>query len=212
MDILLPPLLTILRSSFLPTTLRTSALSILAQCVATNSLALDAYVVSLTESCLELIQLESVAAQNTSIKGNLLSSKRSVADENKRDVDYMGDLKQPAHCTDIIDSDPMTRDAKAAPLRRTALHFLSQLLRSGIASLYDSRSTSTTVTNVTLNIKASQVGGIPTRDEALPALLLKRMSVVIGYVAATDDDGVARVMAKEVLELVGQYREASIGF
>jgi len=215
-DILIPPLLTILRSSHFPTSLRTSALSILAQCVGTNALALNLYAVNLADSCLELIQLESVVTQNTPTRSKgdqLCSSKDStIADDAKVDMGQVGSLKPPGRYADIMDSDPTTKIVKTAPLRRTALHFLSQLLCSHIASLYDSRSTSTTVTNVMLNVGGSQIKSIPTQGEALPAWLLKRAGVVFGYVAATDEDGVARVMAKEGLELVEQYREAFLGF
>ena len=122
----------------------------------------------------------------------------------------LGDIKQPARHADVMDSDPTTKSVKAAPLRRTALHFLSQLLRSQIASMYDSRSTTVANASVTLNVGESRMGGVV--DEGLPAILLKRAGVVFGYVAATDEDDVVRVMAREALELVEQYKEASLGF
>lgn len=213
-DILVPPLLTILRSSHLPTTLRTSALSILAQCVTTNPLALNTYTPRLADSCVELIQLESVAAKLAHAKSNKDESSptkpSSAAD--KADGEQKDDPTKRVRVPDLMDSNPTTKNTKAAPLRRTALHFLSQLLRAHIASLYDSRSTTTVVPTVTLNIEGSQITGAAIREEMIPASLLKRAGVVLGYVAATDEDGVARVMAREASELVEQYKEACLGF
>lgn len=214
-DILVPPLLTILRSSHLPTTLRTSALSILAQCVTTNPLALNTYTPRLADSCVELIQLESVATKLAPAKSNNESSPTkpsSVADGDKADGEQKDDPTKRVRVPDLMDSNPTTKNTKAAPLRRTALHFLSQLLRAHIASLYDSRSTTTVVPTVTLNIEGSQITGAAIREETIPASLLKRAGVVLGYVAATDEDGVARVMAREASELVEQYKEACLGF
>jgi hypothetical protein len=52
--------------------------------------------------------------------------------------------------------------------------------------------------------------GVEMREDAIPAALLTRAGVVMGYVAATDEDGAARVMAREASELVEQYKEASL--
>ncbi|KAF8490277.1 hypothetical protein JB92DRAFT_3010158 [Gautieria morchelliformis] len=206
-DILIPPLQTILRSPHLPTTLRTSALSILAQCAATNALALGAYTANLADSCVELIQLESVAAKSrAATKSNEEPKPSDNADDDKTNAGQAGDPKQHARYPDLMDSDPTTKSAKVAPLRRTALHFLSRLLRSHIEILYDSRSTATGVLKVTLK---GVVTTAPRED--IPLLLLKRAEVVLGYVVATDEDSVARVMARETLELVEQYKEASRG-
>ncbi|KAJ7507767.1 hypothetical protein B0H11DRAFT_2314195 [Mycena galericulata] len=58
-DILVPPLFHLVRSSQVPTTLRTSALSLLAECENTCPLALTSYAVDLSEAMVDLLQIES---------------------------------------------------------------------------------------------------------------------------------------------------------
>ncbi|KAJ7180037.1 hypothetical protein C8R43DRAFT_384856 [Mycena crocata] len=60
-DILVPPLFHVVRTSQIPTTLRTSALSLLAECVNTCSLALVPYVADLSEAMIDLLQTESTS-------------------------------------------------------------------------------------------------------------------------------------------------------
>ena len=236
MDVLIPPLLTLLRSSHLPTTLRTSALSILSQCVATNALALSLYTGGLADSCVELLQLESVAVKSApavksesefQIKGDGddMSSlnQRSIpekhgsniTDDDKAGGSQTDDVEKPARrrIPDVMDTNPTTTEMKAAPLRRAALHFLSQLLRAHISSLYNARSTRAVGdSNVTLNVEGVWMQGISARDEVIPAALLRRAGIVLGYVGVTDEDGVVRVMAREASDLVDQYNEACLGF
>ncbi|KAJ7095353.1 hypothetical protein B0H15DRAFT_775607 [Mycena belliarum] len=58
-DTLVPPLFHIVRSSQVPTTLRTSALSLLAECENTCPLALVPYGTDLSEAMIDLLQIES---------------------------------------------------------------------------------------------------------------------------------------------------------
>ncbi|KAF7352810.1 RTP1-C1 domain-containing protein [Mycena venus] len=58
-DILVPPLFHVVRSSQVPTTLRTSALSLLAECENTCSVALIPYATDLSEAMIDLLQIES---------------------------------------------------------------------------------------------------------------------------------------------------------
>ncbi|KAJ7744466.1 hypothetical protein DFH07DRAFT_963690 [Mycena maculata] len=58
-DILVPPLFHVVRSSQVPTTLRTSALSLLAECENTCPLALTPYATDLSEAMIDLLQIES---------------------------------------------------------------------------------------------------------------------------------------------------------
>ncbi|KAJ7498954.1 hypothetical protein FB451DRAFT_1334528 [Mycena latifolia] len=58
-DILVPRLSHVVRSTQVPTTLRTSALSLLAECENTCPLALTSYVTDLSEAMIDLLQVES---------------------------------------------------------------------------------------------------------------------------------------------------------
>ncbi|KAJ7068253.1 hypothetical protein C8F01DRAFT_600334 [Mycena amicta] len=60
-DILVPPLFQIVRSSQVPTTLRTSSLALLAECESTCPLALIPYTADLAEAMVDLVQLETTA-------------------------------------------------------------------------------------------------------------------------------------------------------
>ncbi|KAJ7682824.1 hypothetical protein DFH06DRAFT_306273 [Mycena polygramma] len=64
-DILVPPLFNVVRSSQAPTTLRTSALSLLAECENTCSLALTPYVTDLSEAMVDLLQIETSSTTPT---------------------------------------------------------------------------------------------------------------------------------------------------
>ncbi|KAF8524594.1 hypothetical protein BU17DRAFT_74714 [Hysterangium stoloniferum] len=206
-NILIPPLLTILQSSHLPTTLRSSALSILAQCVATNALALNAYMEALWDTCIELIQLESVAAKCDKKRAKEPDTVPQVTTEG--DEGSLPETSKPStRQLDLMDTNPTTVDSKAAPLRRSALHLFSQVLRANIKRLYDAAPDFTSLPQVTLDAgRHGRMGG----EMPVSSVLLKRSSTVLSYVAATDEDGVTKVMASEASELVKQYKEAVMG-
>ncbi|KAJ7638786.1 hypothetical protein FB45DRAFT_739354 [Roridomyces roridus] len=74
-DILVPPLLHIVRSSQVPTTLRTSALSLLAECENTCPLALAVYSAELSEAMIDLLQIESTSTVSTETEDSNPTSK-----------------------------------------------------------------------------------------------------------------------------------------
>lgn len=108
-DLLLPPLCALIRSRSVPTALRTSALSLLADCVSTYTLAILPNVVDLADAMIDLLQVEVV----------------STRDPSKSDADTKPDKTPPT-----MDSQPLSADSKVSPLRRAAIHFLSLLIRS----------------------------------------------------------------------------------
>ena len=61
-DSLIPPLFALVRGSYLPTTLRTSALSLLATIADTADLALLPYAHDIAHAMLDLLQIEGVRA------------------------------------------------------------------------------------------------------------------------------------------------------
>ena len=115
-DLLLPPLCALIRSRSVPTALRTSALSLLADCVNTCTLAVLPYVVDLADAMIDLLQVEGVSARAPS----------------KPDADMTPDKTPPT-----MDSQPLSADSRFPPLRRAAIHFLSLLIRSLTEQTYE---------------------------------------------------------------------------
>ncbi|KAH9938290.1 uncharacterized protein B0H18DRAFT_1081018 [Fomitopsis serialis] len=111
-DILVPPLFRVARTSDLPTTLRTSAISLLALCAKTNSLALLPYAADLAEAMVDLLQVETVPATQ---------GQRRTGDEKEGDT-------PPPYTPDTMDAQPT----------RAALHFMTLLIQACATRLYDS--------------------------------------------------------------------------
>ncbi|KAI0939316.1 hypothetical protein AcV5_000773 [Taiwanofungus camphoratus] len=89
-----------------------------------------------------------------------------------------------------VDSQPTSANSKFPPLRRAALHFLSLVVRACTTRVYEAGD-----------------GG----ELAFPAQLVGRAKTTLGYVAATDEDAVVRVMARETLEGLDELAEAMLG-
>ncbi|RDB22555.1 RNA polymerase II assembly factor RTP1 [Hypsizygus marmoreus] len=114
-DILLPPLFNIVRTRHAPTTLRTSALSLIGECESTSPLAVLPYVVDLADAMVDLLQIETVSAKP-----------RSTLQETSESP------------PPTMDSEPTSANPKFPPLRRAALHFLALLIRETTKQAYDS--------------------------------------------------------------------------
>ena len=108
-DVLVPQLFRIIRASHIPTALRTSALSLLAQCASTNALALFPYANDLLSAMVDLLQVESAT--------------KPPKDRGSGDADKQQDPV-------TMDSKPTVSNSKLPPLRRAALYFLSLLFKS----------------------------------------------------------------------------------
>ncbi|KAG6919413.1 hypothetical protein DXG01_006296 [Tephrocybe rancida] len=91
--------------------LRTSSLSLLADCESTSPLAMLPYAVDLASAMLDILQLEFVSIKSTS--GD--------------------DSEAPS-----MDSEPLSANAKFPPLRRAALHFLVLMVRETTKQVYES--------------------------------------------------------------------------
>lgn len=108
-DLIVPALYRIVREDGIPTTIRTSSLSLLADCEMTYPLAMFPYIADLLILVLDLLQVESVPA------------KSSQDDEP---------TSTPAEAT--------STNSKLPSLRRSALHFLSLTIREVARSVGDS--------------------------------------------------------------------------
>lgn len=190
---LVPSFFAVVRAAHLPTTLRTSSLSLLSQCAETNDTALIPYAIDLSEAMLDLLQLESV--QGKAVAPSATRTTPQPTDSRESPVPSSEAEKGPAPTEKTtpeptMDSHPTARDSKFPPLRRAALHFLAQLVRAYTAKAYDDNST-------------FQASG-----RSFP---IRRAKTTLGYVAATDVDSVVRVMAREVNEAVQALEKALIG-
>ncbi|SJL02270.1 uncharacterized protein ARMOST_05596 [Armillaria ostoyae] len=159
-DIIVPTLLRIVRTREIPTTLRTSAISLLGECAATHALALASYFQDLVGGMIDLLQLESVQTEE--------EDREKSMDEN-----------------------PTKADGKFPPMRRAAVRFLGVLVREATKAIYNNE-------DVGYERRIWQVD------------VLRRAKVTLGYLAATDGDGVVRVMAREVGEQLQQLEEAFV--
>ncbi|KAK7470681.1 hypothetical protein VKT23_002103 [Stygiomarasmius scandens] len=112
-NVIIPPLLKVVRSNHAPTTLRTSSLSLLADCQGTDSLSLLPYFVDLSEGMNDLLQVEMSKSRGEEAKKGEIAS--SSMDEN-----------------------PTSTNTKFPPLRRAALHFLSTLIQGTLRQIYES--------------------------------------------------------------------------
>ncbi|KIY73777.1 hypothetical protein CYLTODRAFT_406490 [Cylindrobasidium torrendii FP15055 ss-10] len=156
-DGIVPPLQRVLRSSGAPTALKTSAVSLLADCVGTYFLALGAYWEELVSSMLDLLQAE--------------TSTKEEEDPTKG-----------------MDANPTQRQ-RFPPMRRAALHFLGMLIRETTRAAYDG---------------VAQLSFEPA--------LLRRAKITLQYLAATEGDGIAKVMAREVTEAVTELEKAYVEY
>ncbi|CAA7259732.1 unnamed protein product [Cyclocybe aegerita] len=146
-DMLVPPLFTVVRTSTAPTALRTSALSLLGDCVDTYALAMLPYVEDLCQALIDLLQVEGVSSRFA------------------RTVDEKG--SDETQLPSSMDLDPTSKNPKFPPLRRAALHFLSLLIRSTTKNAHDEGDavTSLVFSPSTLKRVNSTLGYISSTDE-----------------------------------------------
>ncbi|EJD01651.1 uncharacterized protein FOMMEDRAFT_126746, partial [Fomitiporia mediterranea MF3/22] len=115
-DIIVPRLFAVVRASHLPTTLRTSAVSLLATATDTNALALNSYSVDLIGTMVDLVQIESSGA-------NLIPRRRATVGASREALSEIEGEEV------TMDTRPTVSNPKFPPLRRAALHFLLLLIR-----------------------------------------------------------------------------------
>lgn len=194
---LVPSLLLILRTSSLPTPLRSSALTILATAIETAPLALFPFINLLAEACTTLLSLESRPLQPRRREPPpepIDSDSDAEMEEAPPPLGRDGKPKRPEETPT-----PTAADPKHPSLRRAAILFLGMLFRTAAklaaevpeAEGYDSR-------NPLGTFRFSGAGGggkgLVSREQR------ERAKVVLRYVRETDEDSLVRHQAGEVLE------------
>ena len=228
-----PQLLHVFRARHAPTNLRSSALSILAACVETSPTALLPWTKELISGMFDVLRIESVPFTSAitrdesqpGTKEAPASSTTALATEDEIVGTSASNSNANRHRTE--DAVPaLTMSAKAPILRRTALHFLSLLLRTFVLQLYDAEDervrdltpisihTRPSVPSAPafLNISRGGESGRGSTVETLDTGVMRALGIVVRYVRDTDVDGIARVQASECAELLQQLVEARLGF
>ncbi|KAG8934490.1 hypothetical protein FRC02_009837 [Tulasnella sp. 418] len=198
-NMIIPPIFRMVRSTHLPTSLRSSALSLLAQCVETSKMAVLPWCSDLCAGILDLLQLESVTTSQTKPD----KQKASSSEEDPNSPPKVSSKFD----REIMDKQPLSVDPKLAPFRRSALHFLSLLIKSIVEDRvevnpspdFGLRPSTFRVAKSTALSEPELMQGV---DEYMSQELVGRLRLFLRYMKATDVDDVVRVMAMEVLELV----------
>jgi hypothetical protein len=182
---MIPPLFELVRGSHIPTTIRTSSLSLLAIIADTADLALLPYANDLANAMLDLLQIEGA---------------RTLAQRHPPSLPSTADASSNSHnpsppSTPHMDGHPAAADSEFPPFRRASLHFLGVLVRAYTRRAYD------------LSSSSASVGGVPPMYD----FPVRRATTTLGYVAATDADTVVRVMAREVGEAIHALQRALVG-
>ncbi|KAF8165366.1 hypothetical protein B0H34DRAFT_793763 [Crassisporium funariophilum] len=178
-DMIVPPLYAMIRAPDIPTALRTSSLSLLADCVDVYPLAMLPFVEDLCRGMVDLLQIETVPIVQVAAG---VSKDASTQSSDEHHV--------PEQLPQAMDSDPTVKNSKLPPLRRAALHFLTLLIRATIKQIYDQLGSGTTL--------------------YFPRILIQRTNVTLGYLSASDEDGIVRLMANEAKELLKQLQQAML--
>lgn len=216
-DILVPSLFHMVRLRDIPTSLRTSALSLLAQCAAASPSALIPWAADLCSGMLELLQLEGVSTRppETGPRAARVAEKEADPKVGEGGESTAQAKQQPGRLVDRMDSEPLSLDPKLAPFRRSALHFVATLLRTTVQQAMDARRDGTPYVALDGRNFRTQPAGNRTQildeGEAFPVELIRTIRVVLGYVRATDVDPVVKVMAGETLQLVTELELARLG-
>ena len=177
-DILIPVLISVFRTRAIPVTLRTSALSLLADAINTYPLVTLPYTEDLSQGMIDLVQVES---RSTLVNPGKPAPQKMVAEEEDH-KDGKAKSKHPG------DNDHLSSDSTYPPLRRAALHLLTLLIRVTMRAMEDGH-------------------------HILPfsGAFVRRAHITLGYIASTDDDSIARVMAREVNEELTSFEAYVLG-
>ena len=182
MDLLVPRLFEVVRSSDIPTILRTSSLSLLSDCVNTFPLAMLPYVEDISIAMIDLLQIESLPFAHDH-KPNIKATTNSKVNDSEP-----LENSEPTEEIQNMNSNPTSKNSKIPPFRRAAIHFLSLLIQAATRQLYDQPGTDVFL--------------------IFPRILLDRLKVTLGYISSSDADNVVRLMAREATEGLKQLQQA----
>lgn len=209
-DDVVPALLLVLRTSTLPSPLRSSAITILATAVDTAPIALLAYADLLAEACLTLLSLESRPLQPRRknppvVVPDISDDSEDEELEEAPKLDRNGKLRRPEETID-----PVAADSKHPSLRRAAILFLGMLFRAVAELEAADAEANEQSSNYDSRTPLSDFSLTGDRRQAATSRLLvsgeqkRRAGIVLGYVRETDEDSLVRHQADEVLSILLQ--------
>jgi hypothetical protein len=209
-DDLVPILLLVLRTSFLPTTLRSSSLTILTTAVETAPISLLPHTPTLAEACLTLLSLESrpLLPRKRAATPPPPASTTSDSDDEDDEILLPPPSAPPAKLRKPEETPtPTSSNSQHPSLRRSAILFLGILFRTS-ALLAASSSSSSRIQQTTGYDPSNPLGHFrmgskdagPTRSALVGRAERQRAKVVLAYLRATDEDALVRHQAGEVLD------------
>lgn len=125
---LIPPIILTVRTSTLPTALRSSALTILSLIASSSPLTIRPYAQDLFHGSLDLLQIESVPRSTHPLPENKKPPTVDSDDDGYSSGTPIPEEEDPLHS-------PLLANARHPVLRRAALHLLSSLLRANPSEL-----------------------------------------------------------------------------
>ncbi len=142
---------------------------------------------------LDLLQLETVASVEKKKDEELTATAMATGQDHHHSQGAAPSYVTSQHIVqtgDIaMDADPLRKDAKLSPLRRSAIHLLTVLVKVLLDQVYE-----------------SGVSGV--HGDSFSA---QRGLTTLRYIATTDADNTVRVLAAEGVDLLAQLRRAMLG-
>ena len=139
---------------------------------------------------LDLLQLETVASIEKKKDERLTATATATGQDchhSQAAVPSYISSKHVVQAGDIaMDEDPLRKDAKLSPLRRSAIHLLTALVKGLLDQVYES--------------------GVS--DVHRDSFSAQRGLTTLRYIATTDADNTVRVLAAEAVDLLAQLRRA----
>ncbi|KAG1833106.1 hypothetical protein EV424DRAFT_1367092 [Suillus variegatus] len=215
-DMLLPPLLSLLREPRAPVILRTSAISLLSECINTCARVVERYTKETAEGMLDLVLVEMTVATPIPHPKAKVNEKRmktdvGVSTEQAESESSPTPRSQSERPPDALDISPLSISSKIPALRRAALHFLGLLVRVLTQEAYERGGSSWSGVQIR-GIYDGQTGTYtPYEEGPLSQEFMRRACTVLEYIAAVDEDTIVRVMAREVGEGVKGLEKALVG-
>ncbi|KAG2156029.1 hypothetical protein DEU56DRAFT_765220 [Suillus clintonianus] len=215
-DTLLPPLLSLVCESRAPVILRTSAISLLSECINTCARVVERYTEGIAEGMLDLVLVEMTVATPTprpaaKVEGKKTGKGAEVSTGQAESEPAPIPQFQPERPPDLLDISPLSTSSKVPALRRAALHFFALLVRMLTQEAYERDSGSWSDVQIR-SIYPGQTGAYTAYEGGpLPPGFIRRARTVLGYIATVDEDTVVRVMAREVGEGLEGLEKALVG-
>ncbi|KAG1892493.1 hypothetical protein F4604DRAFT_1699742 [Suillus subluteus] len=215
-DTLLPPLLSLLREPRAPVILRTSAISLLSECINTCARVVERYTEEIAEGTLDLVLVEMTVAtpiphSKAKVNEKRMETDTEVSTEQAEPEPAPTPRSQAERPPDPLDMSPLSASSKVPALRRAALHFIALLVRVLTQEAYECGGSSWSGVQIR-GIYGGQTGTYTSYEGGpLPREFMRRARTVLEYIAAVDEDTVVRVMAREAGEGLEGLEKALVG-